>query len=268
MRSLWLTWPAGDTSAVQELRPPEWPWQRHDRRGQGDTGRRAGRLSIQPARQCQRSEGRRAMQVAYPDADAPGVLFKLGNRVAPGRRRRRHRRLLDHLSAQGFSARLQPSDRTLNCPGHYSRFDARPAAMQTWGTQRKTSRSTSCASTPKATSTPKASTSLCTDVCPTFSEGRRQWPTSEISTGCPSSRRMRSVQRRLPLLHRRMRLSCARPGRSSSKAARNRNGSLQTRTEQAAPRRDGGVVRALDVQVVKQNGAMCIWSSCRTTTAS
>ena len=44
------------------------------------------------------------MNVAYPDADAPGVLIKLGKRVeggaGPGRRRRR---LLDDVPAQGLS---------------------------------------------------------------------------------------------------------------------------------------------------------------------
>ena len=48
------------------------------------------------------------LDVAYPDADAPGVLLKLGTQRA-GRRRagRRHRRLHDDLPAQGLPARLQ-----------------------------------------------------------------------------------------------------------------------------------------------------------------
>ena len=48
------------------------------------------------------------VNVSYPDRDAPGVLLKLGKRVPTRRRsRRRHRRLLDHLPAQGLPADLQ-----------------------------------------------------------------------------------------------------------------------------------------------------------------
>ena len=39
------------------------------------------------------------LEVAYPDADAPGVLLKLGKKVGRRRPRWRHRRLLDHLPA-------------------------------------------------------------------------------------------------------------------------------------------------------------------------
>ncbi len=37
------------------------------------------------------------------------------------------------LPAQGFSACLQQSDSTLNCPGHYSRFDCEAGGLQIWG---------------------------------------------------------------------------------------------------------------------------------------
>ena len=48
------------------------------------------------------------LNVAYPDADAPGVLIKLGKRVPSGvGAGRRHRWLLHDLSAQGIPARVQ-----------------------------------------------------------------------------------------------------------------------------------------------------------------
>ena len=64
--------------------------------------------------------------VVYPDADAPGVLLKLGKRVPGG------------VGAdgdivgfsttcphKGFPLNYHGADKTLNCPGHYSRFDCR-----------------------------------------------------------------------------------------------------------------------------------------------
>jgi arsenite oxidase small subunit len=72
--------------------------------------------------------------VAYPDADAPGVLLKLGKKVPGG------------VGAdgdivgfsttcphKGFPLTYHGADNTLNCPGHYSRFDCEAGGQQTWG---------------------------------------------------------------------------------------------------------------------------------------
>ena len=72
--------------------------------------------------------------VAYPDADAPGVLLKLGKRVPGG------------VGAdgdivgfsttcphKGFPLTYNSADKTMNCPGHYSRFDCESGGQQTWG---------------------------------------------------------------------------------------------------------------------------------------
>ncbi len=74
------------------------------------------------------------LSVAYPDADAPGVLIKLGTRVPSGAG--------PDGDIVGFSTvcphkgiplAYNKSDRTLNCPGHYSRFDVEAGGQQTWG---------------------------------------------------------------------------------------------------------------------------------------
>ena len=74
------------------------------------------------------------VNVAYPDADAPGVLLKLGKKVPSG------------VGAdgdivgfsttcphKGFPLSYNSTDKTLNCPGHYSRFDCEAGGQQTWG---------------------------------------------------------------------------------------------------------------------------------------
>jgi len=74
------------------------------------------------------------LTVNYPDNDAPGVLLKLGKRVPTG------------VGAdgdvvgfsttcphKGFPLTFSKSDRTLNCPGHYSRFDCEAGGQQIWG---------------------------------------------------------------------------------------------------------------------------------------
>jgi arsenite oxidase small subunit len=72
--------------------------------------------------------------VSYPDADAPGVLLKLGKKVPGG------------VGAEGdivgfsttcphkgFPLNYIVADRTLSCPGHYSRFDCEAGGQQIWG---------------------------------------------------------------------------------------------------------------------------------------
>jgi arsenite oxidase small subunit len=74
------------------------------------------------------------LKVSYPDADAPGVLLKLGKKVPGG------------VGAdgdvvgftttcphKGFPLNYSSADRTMNCPGHYSRFDCEAGGQQVWG---------------------------------------------------------------------------------------------------------------------------------------
>jgi arsenite oxidase small subunit len=74
------------------------------------------------------------LNVSYPDADAPGVLLKFGKQVPGG------------VGAEGdivgfsttcphkgFPLNYIAADRTLSCPGHYSRFDCEAGGQQIWG---------------------------------------------------------------------------------------------------------------------------------------
>jgi arsenite oxidase small subunit len=74
------------------------------------------------------------VNVSYPDKDAPGVLLKLGKKVPDG------------VGAdgdivgfsttcphKGFPLTYSSADKTLNCPGHYSRFDCEAGGQQVWG---------------------------------------------------------------------------------------------------------------------------------------
>jgi arsenite oxidase small subunit len=74
------------------------------------------------------------VNVSYPDGDAPGVLLKLGKKVPGG------------VGAdgdivgfsttcphKGFPLNYNSGDKTLNCPGHYSRFDCEAGGQQIWG---------------------------------------------------------------------------------------------------------------------------------------
>jgi len=64
------------------------------------------------------------LNVAYPDADAPGVVIKLGTKVdggvGPDGDIVGFTTVCPH---KGFPLGYNASDKTLNCPGHYSRFD-------------------------------------------------------------------------------------------------------------------------------------------------
>ena len=72
--------------------------------------------------------------VAYPDKDAPGVLLKLGKRVpggvGPDGDIVGFSTTCPH---KGFPLAFNKTDRTLNCPGHYSRFDCEAGGQQIWG---------------------------------------------------------------------------------------------------------------------------------------
>jgi arsenite oxidase small subunit len=74
------------------------------------------------------------LSVSYPDEDAPGVLIKLGARVPSGVGPDGD--IVGFSTTcphKGFSLAYNQNDRTLNCPGHYSRFDVEAGGLQTWG---------------------------------------------------------------------------------------------------------------------------------------
>jgi arsenite oxidase small subunit len=74
------------------------------------------------------------LSVNYPDIDAPGVLLKLGKRVPTGIGSDGDivgfSTICPH---KGFPLAYSKTDRTLNCPGHYSRFDCEAGGQQVWG---------------------------------------------------------------------------------------------------------------------------------------
>ena len=126
---------AADFWVVRVLPPRERRWQRwcrpkprlrRERRG---SIIRPTALPISPI-----SKPNEPFTVAYPDADAPGVLLKLGKRVPGG------------VGAdgdivgfsttcphKGFPLNYNGADKTMNCPGHYSRFDCESGGQQVWG---------------------------------------------------------------------------------------------------------------------------------------
>lgn len=74
------------------------------------------------------------LSVAYPDADAPGVLLKLGKKVSGGVGAERD--VVGFSTTcphKGFPLGYNAGDRTMNCPGHYSRFDCEAGGQQVWG---------------------------------------------------------------------------------------------------------------------------------------
>ena len=74
------------------------------------------------------------LDVAYPDADAPGVLLKLGKPVEGGAGPDGDivgfSTICPH---KGFPLSYNAEGRTMNCPGHYSVFDCEAGGQQTWG---------------------------------------------------------------------------------------------------------------------------------------
>ena len=72
--------------------------------------------------------------ITYPDADSPGVLLKLGvpaeGGAGPDGDVVAFSTLCPH---KGFPLNYVAADRSLNCPGHYSRFDCERAGFQIWG---------------------------------------------------------------------------------------------------------------------------------------
>ncbi|NYZ14823.1 arsenate reductase (azurin) small subunit [Azospirillum sp. RWY-5-1] len=74
------------------------------------------------------------MPIHYPDMDSPGVLVKLGARVpggaGPDGDLVAYSTLCPH---KGYPLAYDAKDRTLNCPGHFSRFDCEKEGQQVWG---------------------------------------------------------------------------------------------------------------------------------------
>lgn len=72
--------------------------------------------------------------VAYPDENAPGVLLKLGTTVPGGAGPDGDivgfSTVCPH---KGYPLAYSAGDKTLNCPGHYSRFDCEKGGQQVWG---------------------------------------------------------------------------------------------------------------------------------------
>jgi arsenite oxidase small subunit len=74
------------------------------------------------------------LDVSYPDPDAPGVLLKLGKRVPGGVGAEAD--IVGFSTTcphKGFPLNYIAADRTLSCPGHYSRFDCEAGGQQIWG---------------------------------------------------------------------------------------------------------------------------------------
>lgn len=74
------------------------------------------------------------LDISYPDADSPGVLLKLGTPVEGGVGPDGDIVAFSVLCPhKGWLLTYNAGDRTLNCPGHYSRFDCEAGGQQTWG---------------------------------------------------------------------------------------------------------------------------------------
>jgi arsenite oxidase small subunit len=74
------------------------------------------------------------LDVAYPDGDAPGVLIKLGQAVEGGAGPDGD--IVGFTTVcphKGFPLVYNAGDKTLNCPGHYSRFDCERGGLEIWG---------------------------------------------------------------------------------------------------------------------------------------
>ena len=72
--------------------------------------------------------------IAYPDDDSPGVLLKLGSPVEGGAGPDGDIVAFSTLCPhKGFRLFWLADDRSLNCPGHYSRFDAERGGQQIFG---------------------------------------------------------------------------------------------------------------------------------------
>jgi arsenite oxidase small subunit len=74
------------------------------------------------------------LDITYPDDSSPGVLIKLGSSaeggVGPDGDIVAFSTLCPH---KGYPLSFVAGDKTLDCPGHYSRFDCEKGGFQVWG---------------------------------------------------------------------------------------------------------------------------------------
>ncbi len=74
------------------------------------------------------------LEITYPDPSSPGVLLKLGapatGGVGPDGDIVAFSTLCPH---KGFPLGYHAADKSLSCPGHYSRFDCENGGQQIWG---------------------------------------------------------------------------------------------------------------------------------------
>jgi len=72
--------------------------------------------------------------IEYPDKDSPGVLLKLGSRVEGGAGPDGDIVAFSVLCPhKGFTLTFSAADKTLSCPGHYSRFDTEKGGLEIFG---------------------------------------------------------------------------------------------------------------------------------------
>ena len=74
------------------------------------------------------------LEISYPDKNSPGVLLKLGQPVeggvGPDGDIVAFSTLCPH---KGYGLVYNKTDHTMNCPGHFSRFDVEAGGQQVWG---------------------------------------------------------------------------------------------------------------------------------------
>jgi arsenite oxidase small subunit len=74
------------------------------------------------------------VDIAYPDDGSPGVLLKLGTPVTDGVGPEGDIVAFSTMCPhKGFPLSYVAADKSLNCPGHYSRFDCEKGGQQIWG---------------------------------------------------------------------------------------------------------------------------------------
>ncbi|MFZ2099858.1 MAG: arsenate reductase (azurin) small subunit [Oricola sp.] len=74
------------------------------------------------------------LDISYPDEGSPGVLLKLGTLVEGGAGPDGDIVAFSVLCPhKGWQLAYNASDKTLNCPGHFSRFDCENGGQQVWG---------------------------------------------------------------------------------------------------------------------------------------
>lgn len=74
------------------------------------------------------------VDISYPDEGSPGVLLKLGTAVEGGVGPDGDIVAFSVLCPhKGWMLSYSAGDKTLNCPGHHSRFDCEAGGQQVWG---------------------------------------------------------------------------------------------------------------------------------------